>query len=96
MKLLGRILIVLFIAFLSIPAIVTLIEKNTDVSLFYSYTEEEINKDLKEIKIDLKQQFENPYNNLKVKLNSKIISEKLSHHDNVTFIIISPPPELIN
>ena len=32
---------------------------------------------------------------LKIKLNSKIISENLSHHDNVTSSIFSPPPELI-
>jgi hypothetical protein len=95
MKSVARILMVFFIAFLSTPTVVSLIEKNTDVSLFYNFAEEEIYKDLSEIKIDLKQQFEYPCKNLNIKLNSKIISENLSHHDNVTSSIFSPPPELI-
>jgi hypothetical protein len=95
MKSVARILMILFITFLSTPTIVTLIEKNTDVSLFYSFAEEEIHKDLKEIKEDLKQQFDYPQMNFKIKLNSKIVSENLSHHDNVTSSIFSPPPELV-
>ncbi|WP_298121258.1 hypothetical protein [Flavobacterium sp.] len=95
MKSVARILVVLFIAFLSTPTVVSLIEKNTDVSIFYSFSEEEIHKDLKEIKAELKQQFDYPFMDLKIKLNSKIISENLSHHDNVTSSIFSPPPELV-
>ncbi len=95
MKHVARILMVLFIAFLSTPTIVTLIEKSTDVSLFYSFSEEEIHKDLKEIKADLKQQFDYPFLESKIKLNSKIISENMSHHDNVFEEIFSPPPELV-
>jgi len=95
MKLVARILMVLFIAFLSAPTIVTLIEKSTDVSLFYSFTEEEIHKDLKEVKVDFKQQFDYPFLDSKIKLNSEIVSENLSHHDNVTSTIFSPPPELV-
>ena len=91
----NKILMVLFIAFLSMPTIVTLIEKNTDVSLFYSFAEEEIHKDLKEIKADLKQQFGYPSLDSKIKLNSEIVSENLSHHDNVAEEIFSPPPELV-
>ena len=86
---------VLFIAFLSTPTVVTLIEKATDISMFYNFSEEEIHKDLKVIKADLKQQFDYPFMDLKIKLNSKIISENLSHHDNVTSSIFSPPPELV-
>ena len=95
MKLVARILMVLFITFLSTPTVVTLIEKNTDVSLFYSFSEEEIHKDLKEIKADLKQQFDYPFLDAKIKLNSKIVSENLSRHDNVAEEIFSPPPELV-
>ncbi|WP_396147013.1 hypothetical protein [Flavobacterium sp.] len=95
MKSVARILMVLFIAFLSMPTIVTLIEKNTDVSFFYSFAEEEIHKDLKEIKADLKQQFVYPSLDSKIKLNSEIVSENLSHHDNVAEEIFSPPPELV-
>lgn len=92
MKLVARILMVLFITFLSTPTVVTLIEKNTDISLFYSFSEEEIHKD---IKADLKQQFDYPFLDAKIKLNSKIISENLSRHDNVADEIFSPPPELV-
>ena len=50
----------LFIAFLSAPTVVTLIKKNTDTSLFYSFAEEEINKELKEVKAEVKQHFDYP------------------------------------
>jgi hypothetical protein len=94
MKSVARILIILFITFLSMPTIVSLIEKNTDVSFFYSFAEEEIHKDLKEIKADLKQQFDYPNMVLKIKLNSKINSENLLYHVKVLEEIFSPPPEL--
>lgn len=86
---------VFFIVFLSTPTLVSLIEKNTDVSFFYNFAEEEIYKDLSEIKIDLKQQFVYPFLDTKIKLNSKIVSENLSRHDKVLEEIFSPPPELI-
>ena len=72
MKFIARFILFIFVAFLSTPTIVTLIEKNTDISLFYSFSEEEINKDLKEIKADLKQQFDYPFMDLKIKLNSTL------------------------
>lgn len=95
MKSVARILMVFFIVFLSTPTLVSLIEKNTDVSFFYNFAEEEIYKDLSEIKIDLKQQFVYPFLDTKIKLNSKIVSENLSRHDKVLEEIFSPPPELI-
>ena len=95
MKSVARILMVLFIAFLSTPTIVTLIEKNTDISMFYSFSEEEIHKDFKDIKADIKQHFDYPFIEFKVTTNSKIISENLSRHDNVFEEIFSPPPELV-
>jgi hypothetical protein len=95
MKSVARILIVFFIAFLSTPTIVTLIENNTDVSMFYNYSEEEIYKDFKEIKADLRQNFDYPFIEFKHTTNSKIISENLSKYDNVSEEIFSPPPKLI-
>jgi hypothetical protein len=96
MKLVARILMVLFISFLSTPTVVTLIEKSTDISNFYSFSEdEETINDLKEIKADLKQQFDYPFTDLKIKFNTIIVSENLSRHDNVTSVIFSPPPKLI-
>lgn len=95
MKFAARILMFIFIAFLSTPTIVTLIEKNTDISMFFSSSEEETQKDFKEIKADLKQHFDYPFIECKISSNSKIISENLSRHDNVSEEIFSPPPELI-
>ena len=92
MKSVARILMVLFISFLSTPTVVTLIEKNTDVSLFYSFSEEEIHK---EIKADIKQIFDYPFLKSKIIKKSKIVSENISHHDNVAEEIFSPPPELV-
>ena len=70
-----------------------LIEKNTDISLFYSLAEEEIHKELKEIKAQVKQHFDYPFLDLKIDKNTAIISENLSRHDNISSEIISPPPE---
>lgn len=95
MKILAKLVLVLFITFLSTPTIVTLIERNTDVSLFYNFAEEEIHKEVKEVKADLKQSFEYPFLNSDVLQNSKIISENLSRHDKISEEIFSPPPELI-
>ncbi len=93
MKFFARLLIMTFITFLSTPTVITLIEKNSDISLFYSFAEEEIHKELKEVKAEVKQQFDYPFLELKIPKNTAIISENLSRHDNVSSEIISPPPE---
>lgn len=95
MKILTQLVLVVFVAFLSTPTIVTLIERNTDVSLFYNFAEEEIHKEVKEVKADLKQSFDYPFLDAKVLQNSNIISENLSRHDKISEEIFSPPPELI-
>lgn len=95
MKTTITLLLVLFVTFLATPTIVSLIEKKSDVSSFYSFSEEEIsNKDLKEIKADFKHVFDYPIIALKINTNTAIISENVSRHDNVTPSIFSPPPEL--
>jgi aspartokinase len=95
MKAFSRILLVLFVLFLSTPTVVTLIKKNTDTSMFYSFTEEEIHKELKEVKAEVKQHFDYPFLDLKINKNTAIISENLSRHDNVASEIFSPPPEIV-
>lgn len=72
-----------------------LIEKNTDISMFYNYSEEEIHKDFKEVKADLRQNFDYPFVENKIATNSKIVSENLSNHDTVFEEIFSPPPDLV-
>ncbi len=88
MKFLSSLLIVLFITFLSTPTVVTLIKKQTDVSVFYSFSEEEIHKNMKEDTHFVFYDWNQPK-------NSKIVFENLSKHDNVFATIFSPPPELV-
>ena len=87
-------ILVYIIAFLSTPTVVTLIKKSTDISVFYSFAEEEIHKDLKEVKA-IKQFFDCPFTETTLNSDSKIVSENLSKHDNVAEEIFSPPPELV-
>lgn len=93
MKLFSKLLLIVFIAFLSAPNVVTLIKKSTDTSIFYSFAEEEIHKELKEVKAEVKQHFDYPFLELKIHKNTNIISENLSRHDKIFDDIFSPPPE---
>ncbi|MCZ8332161.1 MAG: hypothetical protein O9282_12685 [Flavobacterium sp.] len=93
MKFLVQFILVLFVAFLVTPTVVSIIEKKNDVSIFFSLAEEEIHKELKEVKADLKLYY--CLNISKTVKKLKIISEKLSEHDKVSSIIFSPPPEFI-
>lgn len=61
----------------------------------YSFTEEEIHKELKEVKAEVKQNFDYPFLDLEINKDATIISENLSRHDNVASEISSPPPEFI-
>ena len=93
MKLLAKLLLTVFVVFLSTPTVVTLIKKNTDTSIFYSFAEEEIHKQMKEVKAEVKQHFDYPFLDLQIEKNTDIISENLSRHDNVASEIFTPPPE---
>jgi hypothetical protein len=95
MKYFARLFLTVFVLFLSTPTVVTLIKKTTDTSIFYSFAEEEIHKELKEVKAEVKQHFDYPFLDLKINKNTTIISDNLSRHDNVSAEIFSPPPELI-
>ena len=95
MKLIARFILFIFVAFLTTPTIVTLIEKNTNVSMFYDFSEEENHKDLKEIKADLRLTFDYPIMEIAEYQNSKIISDNVTRHDNIAEEIFIPPPELV-
>lgn len=91
MKLIARLFLFLFIAFLSAPTIIKLIEKSVDTSVFYSMSEEEHAK--KEVKHLV--YIEATTSNFKLKnaIDGKLIlSENLSKHDNVSKSIFAPPP----
>lgn len=90
MKIISKIFLILFIAFLLTPTIVTVIEKSTDISIFYTASEEEPAH--KEIKV-----FFYLDNFVDVLLfeklsTSAILSENLSKYGNVTSSIFIPPP----
>jgi hypothetical protein len=95
MKFVTRIVLFLFVAFLSAPTLIALIEKDNDTSLCYSFNEEELQKGMKEIKADLSQEFAFSFNYVPLIEKAIIISENLSKHYNVASVIFSPPPELI-
>ena len=93
MKFTVKLVIFIFFIFLSTPTIVSLIEKNTDISFFYSSAElEDMHKDVKlEFKFDT---FSFAFYNLP-KMSSVVLSENLSKHDNISTSIFIPPPYLV-
>ena len=93
MKLTAQILLFVFITFLVTPTIVSVIKKNADMSVFYSFSEEE--KSHKEIKAVISFDYSNTPNDIS-QLNSGIIhSENLSKHDKISSKIFIPPPEQV-
>ena len=91
MKIVAQILMFVFITFLVTPTVVSVIEKSADISVFYSFSEEE--KSHKEIKAVFNFDYPNPPANLS-QLNSGMLhSENLSKHDKIASKIFIPPPE---
>ncbi|TDE07529.1 hypothetical protein [Flavobacterium sandaracinum] len=90
MKIISKIFLILFIAFLVTPTIVTVIEKSADISIFYSLSEEEqVHKEIKTFfYIDGLAEF-----SILSKLSSGVIlSENLSKQNNIISSIFIPPP----
>ena len=93
MKLIARLLLFLFITFLSTPTIVRVIEKSCDTSVVFSLSEEEHAK--KEFKVfDYYSEVQDMALIGKYNKTSLIHSENLSKHDKITTSIFSPPPDL--
>lgn len=93
MKFLANIVLFLFLSFLAAPTVVALMEDKADISMAYSLTEEEMQKELAEVKYSPS---EFHYVLLSVtKKTSEIKTENLQRHDNVFEEIFSPPPEEI-
>lgn len=93
MKIIASLFLFLFLAFLSTPAIVTVIEKSCDTSMFFSLSEEEhhTHKEIKNFVYDNNSSYIG-FNDGKINKSSLIHSENLSKHDNVSASIFSPPP----
>jgi hypothetical protein len=95
MKHLVNIVLLVFITFLSTPTIVSVINHDdTDISVFYSFAEEEIQKELQEVKAHTQVEFQLTVFSI-AKKSSIIRSENLQRHDNVFEEIFCPPPELV-
>jgi hypothetical protein len=93
MKKIAYILLTIFIAFLSTPPIVTMIEKTCDVSAFYSFSEEEHSH--KEVKVYVYHPvFHGEFVLPMFDKTNLILSEKLSKHDKISATIFAPPPNL--
>ncbi len=94
MKFAVKIMIVVFLTFLATPTIVSLIEKNSDTSIFYGMSEEELlHKEIKEIKAEFNV-FHFDFFNFECKTSGPIVSENQSRHNKVTPSIFAPPPNI--
>ncbi|MWB96142.1 hypothetical protein GON26_17405 [Flavobacterium sp. GA093] len=94
MKLIARILLFLFVAFLSTPAIVTTIKKSSNTSMFFSCSEEELGH--KELKAAVYPSIFEHELVLPVYTESKlIVSENIVKLDNISPSIFAPPPNLV-
>jgi len=74
---------------------VALIEKYSDIAVFYSFSEEDVNKDSKELKANIHEEAHFVIFDWYSETKSKIIFENLSKHDNVFTSIFSPPPDFV-
>jgi len=95
MKIIVSIVVFLFMSFLAAPTIVSLLQDDTDMSAVYSLTEEEIQKEIKEVKAtpsytELRLPFFVP-----TKKTLIIVSVNDEEHDNVSREIHSPPPNIV-
>ncbi|WP_298225092.1 hypothetical protein [Flavobacterium sp.] len=93
MKLIAKLFLIVFIAFLATPTIVSVIKKSTDTSYFYSSSEEELVH--KEVKAELKLEPTYALILFQTTTSSLIHSENLSKHDNIASTIFIPPPEQV-
>lgn len=94
MKFFANIVLFLFLTFLAAPTIVSLLQDDADMSMVYSLTEEEIQKEIKEVKAA-------PSTEVRLTLFIPLKQSLIIHsanpadHDNVSREICSPPPEQV-
>lgn len=92
MKFLAHIVLFLFVAFLATPTVVGLIERDVDTAVAYTFSEEEIQKEVKEIPLSIGNILQIP-STVIVSSSPLITIENELKHDNVSEEIFSPPPE---
>lgn len=94
MKFAVKIVLFIFLTFLAAPTIVSLLQDDADMSMVYSVTEEEIQKEIKEVKAA-------PYTELWLTLFTPQKKTPIIHsanpgdHDNFSRDICSPPPDQV-
>ena len=93
MKIAVKIVIFVFFIFLSTPTIVSLIEKSSDTSCFYSLNKEETSQE--EIKSDLLVQTQHSVITFFLIKKIKIHSINNLRHDSISSNIFIPPPQQI-
>ena len=94
MKLIARILLFIFIAFLSTPTIVTVMKKSNSTSLSFSFSEEEHSH--KELKAAVYPAIFQHEIMMPVYIQKKtIVSENIVKLDNISPSIFAPPPNLV-
>ena len=92
MKFTALSILLLFVTFLITPTIVSVLEKDADISIFYNFSEEEhahkVFKEFCAIQTSNDLFYSQPYR------TSLIISENLSKHDKICCNIFLPPPNV--
>lgn len=94
MKFVVKIVLIVFLVFLSTPTIVSLIEKSTDTSFFFDLSEEE-EESQKEFKADFKFYSTLEVVAFSIDTSNLVLSEILSKHDNISATIFVTPPEQV-
>lgn len=93
MKNLIKIVVILFIFFLSTPTIISLFEEKIDTTIFYGMSEEEQND--KEFKSDCIFYYEAFHFNLSKEIKIKINTLPHLNHTSISSKIVIPPPEFM-
>ena len=99
MKFAVKIVLLMFLTFIVMPTVVSLIKEDIDTSIIYSMSEEEHHnhscKELKELKADLNFIDYLVFSKYTAKSSSLIISQHSLKYDTASSAIFSPPPNLV-
>jgi len=93
MKIIASLLLFIFVSFLITPTVISVIERDADMSAFYSFSEEE--KTQKEIKAIISFDVTSSVVDLSQLNCSPIFPECLFKHDKISSKIFIPPPEQV-
>lgn len=88
-----RLVLLLFVFFLSTPTIVSVIKKSCDTSYFYSMSEEELTH--KDVKAELHYQYPCEFVSAAGYTSGPVVSRPAAKHDPVSSRIFIPPPERV-